>query len=53
MSRHVALAHGAGGPAMRDLVRAVFLAGVTDAEALAMDDGAAIPLEAARILWQR
>ena len=29
---------------MRDLVRAVFLAGVTDAEALAMDDGAAIPL---------
>lgn len=29
---------------MRDLVRAVFLAGVTDAEALAMSDGAAIPL---------
>jgi hydrogenase expression/formation protein HypE len=39
----VRLAHGAGGPAMRALVESVFLDGVTDAEALAMGDGAAIP----------
>lgn len=39
----VRLAHGAGGPAMRALIQSVFLNGVTDAEALAMGDGAAIP----------
>jgi hydrogenase expression/formation protein HypE len=38
----VRLAHGAGGPAMRDLVRRVFLAGA-GGEAARMDDGAAIP----------
>lgn len=43
MSGRVELAHGAGGPAMRDLVRQVMLAGVTDPEALALGDGAAIP----------
>ena len=40
----VRLAHGAGGPAMRALIESVFLAGVTDPEARAMGDGAAIPL---------
>lgn len=39
----VSLAHGAGGRAMRTLVESVFLADVTDPEALAMDDGAVIP----------
>jgi len=39
----VTLAHGAGGPAMRALVRSVFLDGVTDPEALALGDGAVIP----------
>jgi hydrogenase expression/formation protein HypE len=39
----VRLAHGAGGQAMRQLVRSVFLAGVSDPEALALGDGAAIP----------
>jgi hydrogenase expression/formation protein HypE len=39
----VRLAHGAGGHAMRQLVRSVFLAGVDDREALALGDGAAIP----------
>lgn len=44
MSRErVTLAHGAGGPAMRALVRSVFLDGVTDPEALALGDGAVIP----------
>jgi hydrogenase expression/formation protein HypE len=38
----VRLAHGAGGHAMRQLVRSVFLAGVNDLEALALGDGAAI-----------
>jgi hydrogenase expression/formation protein HypE len=40
----IRLAHGAGGPAMRELVRSVFLAGVSDAETLSLGDGAAIPL---------
>lgn len=39
----VELAQGAGGRAMRSLIESVFLAGVTDPEALAMGDGAAIP----------
>lgn len=39
----VRLAHGAGGPAMRALIEQVFLDGVTDGEARAMGDGAAIP----------
>jgi hydrogenase expression/formation protein HypE len=39
----VRLAHGAGGEAMRALIEDVFLRGVVDAEARAMDDGAAIP----------
>jgi len=39
----IRLAHGAGGHAMRALIRSVFLERVTDAEALALDDGAAIP----------
>lgn len=39
----VELAHGAGGRAMRDLIRSVFLADVNDPEALALGDGAAIP----------
>lgn len=39
----VTLAHGAGGPAMRALIEQVFLEGVTDVEARAMGDGAAIP----------
>ena len=40
---HIRLAHGAGGPAMRALIESVFLAGVTDAEALARGDAACIP----------
>ncbi len=40
----VKLAHGAGGRAMRALIESVFLSGVSDPEALAMGDGAAIPL---------
>jgi hydrogenase expression/formation protein HypE len=39
----VGLAHGAGGRAMRELISSVFLEGVTDVEALALDDGAAVP----------
>jgi len=39
----VKLAHGAGGPAMRALIRGVLLEGETHAETLAMDDGAAVP----------
>jgi hydrogenase expression/formation protein HypE len=39
----IRLAHGAGGPAMRALVRGVLLDGVTDGEALALGDGAALP----------
>lgn len=42
--RAVRLAHGAGGPAMRGLIEDVLLHGVTDPEALTMDDGAALPL---------
>jgi hydrogenase expression/formation protein HypE len=38
----IRLAHGAGGPAMRELVSRVFLAGGSD-EARRMDDGAVIP----------
>lgn len=38
----VALAQGAGGRAMRSLIESVFLAEVTDPEARAMGDGAAI-----------
>jgi hydrogenase expression/formation protein HypE len=40
----VELAQGAGGRAMRALIESVFLADVTDPEALAMGDGAAIRL---------
>ena len=40
----VKLAHGAGGRAMRSLIESVFLAGVSDSEALAMGDGAAIAM---------
>ncbi|MBI2390877.1 MAG: hydrogenase expression/formation protein HypE [Deltaproteobacteria bacterium] len=40
---HVHMKHGAGGRAMRALIESVFLDGVTDPEATAMDDGAAIP----------
>ena len=39
----IQLKHGAGGRAMRALIEQVFLAGVTDVEARAMGDGAAIP----------
>jgi hydrogenase expression/formation protein HypE len=39
----VRLAHGAGGRAMRSLIRTVLLEGETEPEALAMDDGATIP----------
>lgn len=39
----IAAKHGAGGPAMRGLIESVFLADSDDSEALAMDDGAAIP----------
>jgi len=38
----VRLSHGAGGRSMRALIQSVFLDGVTDPEALAMGDGAAI-----------
>jgi hydrogenase expression/formation protein HypE len=38
----VRLAHGAGGRAMRALIESVFLQGVTDPEALALGDGAAL-----------
>lgn len=41
--RVVRMADGAGGPAMRRLIEGVLLAGETDPEALAMDDGAAVP----------
>jgi len=40
----VELAHGAGGPSMRSLIESLFLSGISDSEALAMGDGAAIPL---------
>lgn len=40
----IRLAHGAGGGAMRALIESIFLEGVTDREALALGDGAAIPL---------
>lgn len=43
VGERVELAHGAGGRAMRSLIESVFLAEVTDPEALAMGDGAAIP----------
>ena len=39
----ITLAHGAGGPAMRELIRSVFLDQVSDGEALALGDGAALP----------
>lgn len=39
----VRLAHGAGGRSMRALIESVFLADVSDAEARAMGDGAALP----------
>ena len=44
LGARVALAQGAGGPAMRSLIESVFLADVTDPEARAMGDGAAIAL---------
>jgi hydrogenase expression/formation protein HypE len=40
----IRLAHGAGGGAMRALIESIFLDGVTDPEALALGDGAAIRL---------
>lgn len=40
----ISLSHGAGGPAMRQLISSLFLEGVTDPEALALDDGAVLPL---------
>jgi len=40
----IRMAHGAGGPAMRALIADVFMGGVTDPAALALDDGAAFPL---------
>lgn len=40
----VLLAHGAGGRSMRALIESVFLSGVSDPEALALGDGAAIPI---------
>lgn len=43
LGERVELAQGAGGRAMRSLIESVFLAEVTDPEALAMGDGAAIP----------
>ncbi len=43
LGERVELAQGAGGRAMRSLIESVFLAEVTDPEARAMDDGAAIP----------
>lgn len=39
----VHMKHGGGGSAMRALIEAVFLGDAPDGEALAMDDGAAIP----------
>jgi hydrogenase expression/formation protein HypE len=39
----VHMKHGQGGRAMRALIESVFLDGVADGEAAAMDDGAAIP----------
>ncbi|MFO0729252.1 MAG: hydrogenase expression/formation protein HypE [Myxococcota bacterium] len=42
--KRIELSHGAGGRAMRSLIRSVFLADVDDPEALAMGDGAAIRL---------
>ena len=39
----VRMRHGAGGPAMRALIESVFLGASADPEALALDDGAAIP----------
>lgn len=39
----VHMKHGGGGSAMRALIEAVFLGEAADGEALAMDDGAAIP----------
>lgn len=44
MSDRVRLAHGAGGPAMRALIRAVMLGPDAPPEAAALDDGAVIPL---------
>jgi len=44
LGERVALAQGAGGRAMRSLIESVFLVDVTDPEARAMGDGAAIPL---------
>jgi hydrogenase expression/formation protein HypE len=38
----VRLAHGAGGRAMRALIESIFLQGVTEPEALALGDGAAL-----------
>src|SRR5690606_1569233 len=38
----VRLAHGSGGRAMRALIESVFLRGVSDPEALALGDGAAV-----------
>jgi hydrogenase expression/formation protein HypE len=43
LGERVELAQGSGGRAMRSLIESVFLAGVTDPEARAMGDGAAIP----------
>jgi hydrogenase expression/formation protein HypE len=43
LGARVELAQGAGGRAMRALIESVFLADVTDPEARAMGDGAAIP----------
>jgi hydrogenase expression/formation protein HypE len=40
----VKLSHGAGGRAMRALIQSVFLEEETEPEALAMGDGAAVPL---------
>lgn len=42
-SNKVSLLHGAGGPAMRQLIESIFLRGVRHPEALAMSDGAALP----------
>jgi hydrogenase expression/formation protein HypE len=42
VGERVRLAHGAGGRAMRSLIESVFLSGVSDPEALALGDGAAL-----------
>lgn len=42
---HVRMKHGAGGAAMRGLIEAVFLGEGAAVEALAMDDGAAMPYQ--------